>query len=105
MAPRARTTSLVSSGSSSVNSAVLVFVVVGLVGGPDEDGADPHPSAMVPSPLGPQEQTVARHLGTRERHAAQLEGDQTTDGVDVEVLVELDVVQLGEILDRQSRGH
>ena len=55
--------------------------------------------------LGAQLQPVPRHLGARQRHAAQLEGQQAADGVDVEILVELDVVQLAEVLDRQPGRH
>ena len=54
---------------------------------------------MVGSAFGAQPQSVPCHLGAGQRDAAKLEGQQTADRVDVEVLVELDVVQLAEVLD------
>ncbi len=44
-------------------------------------------------------------LSAGQRHPAQLQGEQAADRVDVEVLVEVDVVELPDILDRQPCGH
>ena len=53
-----------------------------------QDGADPHPAPVVGTALGVQLQAVPRHLGARQWNPAQLEGQQSADGVDVEVVVE-----------------
>ena len=56
---------------------------------------------MIRVALGPQPQSVPDHLGTGQRNPAQFQRYQAADGVDVEVAVELDTVELPDILDRQ----
>src|SRR5271166_1730843 len=101
IAPRASTTSLASSVSSR---SVTVAVLLGS-GGVDEHGPDPHPAALILTALGAQPQPVRNHLGAGQRHAAEFQRQQAADGVDVEILFELHIVELAEVLDRQPCGH
>ena len=43
--------------------------------------------------------------GSGRWHAAQFQRQQSTDGVDVEVVLELDVVQLADVFDGQTCRH
>src|SRR6185295_15513215 len=100
IAPRASTTNLASSASSSV-----IALPPSGFRRTDQDRTDPDTAAVVGPAFGAQPQPIPRDLGAGQRDAAQFEGDQPTDRVDVEVLVELHVVQLAEILDRQPGRH
>src|SRR5215218_3987933 len=93
IAPRASVTSLASSASSSL------IALLGLLGRTDQDRTDSHPAARVWPALGTQTKPVPRHLGAGQRDSAQLQRQQSADGVDVEILIELDVVQLAEVFD------
>ena len=86
-------------------SVAVVSVAVAGFDWADQHGADPQPPPRVRSALGAQPQTVPRHLGTGQRNSAELEGEQTANRVDIEVLVELDVVELAEVFDRQPSRH
>src|SRR5690606_20438328 len=99
IAPRANTTNLASSSDSSVIGSVPVFGVVSVLRfhGADQHRTDPYPAAVVRSALGPQPQPVPGHLGAGQRHPAELQRDQPTDGVHVEITVEFASVQFAEI--------
>src|SRR5262245_40630678 len=109
IAARASTTSLASSASSS--SAMVVVPPIGRSAGPvgvgraQQNGVDAHTPPMIRAALGAQPQAVRDHLGPRQRHPPQFQGDQAAHGVDVEVVVEFHVVQFPDVLDRQPRGN
>jgi len=55
--------------------------------------------------LGTQSQPVRFDFCTRQRHPSQFQREQAADGIDVEVIVELDIEQLADIFDGQPRGN
>ena len=68
----------------------------------DHHRDDANTSLPVRSALGDQPQTVQFDSRTGQRHAAEHETEQPTDGFDV-VLVDLDIEQFGEVFDGQTR--
>src|SRR6202012_3023480 len=69
-----------------------------------QNRADPYPPPVIGTALGLQPQAVRNHLRTRQRDPTQFQGEQTTHGVDVEIVVELDPGQLADVFDGQPRG-
>ena len=67
-----------------------------------QHGADPQPAARVGAALGTQSQSVHGHVRTGQRDPAQLEGKQSADGVDIEVVIELDAEEFTHVLDGKS---
>jgi len=46
---------------------------------------------------------IPRHVGPGQRHSAELVSEQAADRVDVEVVIEFQLIQLREVLQRQPR--
>src|SRR6185295_5896832 len=93
IAPRASSTSLASSASSSV----ITPPCPGLRRA-DQDRTDPDTAAVVGPAFGAEPQSVPCHFGARQRDTAEFQRHQPADGVDVQIFVELDVVQLAKVL-------
>src|ERR1700716_342069 len=99
--------SLASSGSRSTTlGAPFPFGVSGLghparLDGADHDRGYPHSASAVLAALGEHSQALDVGLGSGQGDAAELLGEQAADGFDV-VVVELDVEEFAEVLDRQA---